>query len=119
MAYLYATLRDKKREVFKELFLNKANRIIGEEDLFEGTVDEAAIHPREVLRATIAHNATALILVHNHPSGRTEPSAEDVPSPKNSKPPQPPSPSKSSITSLLGIIDTLAFGNVIFCLNNA
>ncbi len=75
--YLYATLRDKKREVFKVLFLNKANRIIGEEDLFEGTVDEAAIHPREVLRAAIAHNATALILVHNHPSGRTEPSAED------------------------------------------
>ena len=75
--YLYASLRDKKREVFKVLFLNKANRIISEEDLFEGTVDEAAVHPREIVRAAIAHNATAIILVHNHPSGRTEPSAED------------------------------------------
>ena len=75
--YLYSSLRDKKKEIFKILFLNKANRIIGEEDLFEGTVDETAIHPREVVKAALEHHATALILVHNHPSGRVQPSPED------------------------------------------
>ena len=75
--YLYSSLRDKKREVFKVLFLNKANRITGEQDLFEGTVDETAIHPREVVKAALERQATALILIHNHPSGRVEPSLED------------------------------------------
>jgi len=75
--YLYATMRDRKREVFKVLFLNKANQIIDEADLFEGTVDEAAVHPRELVKAALDRHATAIILVHNHPSGRTEPSAED------------------------------------------
>lgn len=77
MDYLYSTLRDKKREVFKVLFLNKANCIIAEEDLFEGTVDETAVHPREVLKAALEKSATGLILVHNHPSGRIFPSRED------------------------------------------
>ena len=77
IAYLQASLRDRKREVFKVLFLNKANCIIDDLDLFEGTVDEAAIHPREVVKAALDRNATALILVHNHPSGRSEPSPED------------------------------------------
>src|SRR3989338_2729423 len=70
-------MRDRKKEVFKVLFLNKANRIIDEADLFEGTVDEAAVHPREVVKAALDRHATAIILVHNHPSGRVEPSAED------------------------------------------
>ena len=77
IAYLQASMRDKKKEVFKVLFLNKANRIIDEADLFEGTVDEAAVHPREVVKAALDCHATAIILVHNHPSGRVEPSAED------------------------------------------
>ena len=75
--YLYSSLRDKKREIFKVLFLNKANRIIDEQDLFEGTVDETAIHPREVVRVALERYATALVLIHNHPSGRVEPSSED------------------------------------------
>lgn len=75
--YLYASMRDRKREVFKVLFLDKANHVIDEADLFEGTVDEAAIHPREVVKAALDRHATAIILVHNHPSGRVEPSAED------------------------------------------
>lgn len=75
--YLYSSLRDKKREVFKVLFLNKTNRIIDEQDLFEGTVDETAIHPREVVKAALERQATGLILIHNHPSGRVEPSVED------------------------------------------
>jgi DNA repair protein RadC len=75
--YLYSSLRDKKREVFKVLFLNKANRIIDEQELFEGTVDETAIHPREVVKVALECQATALVLIHNHPSGRVEPSPED------------------------------------------
>lgn len=75
--YLYSSLRDRKKEVFKAMFLNKANRIIGEQDLFEGTVDETAIHPREVVKAALDRHATSVILVHNHPSGRIEPSFED------------------------------------------
>ena len=75
--YLYAALRDRKREVFKVLFLNKANGMTGEADLFQGTVDEAAVHPREIVRAALERHATAVILVHNHPSGRVEPSPED------------------------------------------
>jgi len=77
MNYLYASMRDKKREVFKILFLNKANGVIDEKDMFEGTVDETAIHPREVIQAALERHATSLILVHNHPSGRIRPSAED------------------------------------------
>ena len=48
-----------------------------QETLFEGTVDEAAIHPREVVKSALDRHATALILVHNHPSGRIAPSLED------------------------------------------
>ena len=77
LTYLTASLRDKKKEVFKVLYLNKANRIIAEEDLFHGTVDEAAIHPREAVKSALDHHASAVILVHNHPSGRAEPSLED------------------------------------------
>ncbi|MCM8775353.1 MAG: DNA repair protein RadC [Candidatus Omnitrophica bacterium] len=75
--YLVSVMRDRKREVFKILFLNKANRITRDEDLFEGTVDEAAIHTREVVRTALEYHATSLILVHNHPSGRIQPSSED------------------------------------------
>ncbi len=75
--YLYAALRDRKREVFKVLFLNKANCVTGEVDLFHGTVDEAAVHPREIVQAALERFASAVILVHNHPSGRVEPSPED------------------------------------------
>ncbi|MSR77706.1 MAG: JAB domain-containing protein [Candidatus Omnitrophica bacterium] len=77
MQYLYTSMRDHKREVFKVLFLDKGNRVIDEQDLFEGTVDQTAVHPREVVKAALDHHATAVILVHNHPSGRTQPSMED------------------------------------------
>ena len=75
--YVKGSLGGKQKEVFKVLFLNKANRIVAEEDLFEGTVDQTAVHPREILKAALEFSATAIILVHNHPSGRIEPSAED------------------------------------------
>lgn len=77
MDYLYSSMRDRGTEVFKVLFLDKANRIIAEETLFEGTVDETAVHPREVLKAAFDHRATGIVLIHNHPSGRVQPSRED------------------------------------------
>ena len=77
MDYLYSSMRDKKNEIFKVLFLNKANCIIGEENLFEGTVDETVVHPREVVKSALEKNATGIVLVHNHPSGRIFPSRED------------------------------------------
>ncbi len=75
--YLLASLRDTKREVFKVLFLDKALRIICEKDLFFGTIDEAAVHPREIEKAALLENASSIVLVHNHPSGKVEPSRED------------------------------------------
>ncbi|MFH0984282.1 MAG: DNA repair protein RadC [Candidatus Omnitrophota bacterium] len=75
--YLTASLRDLKREVFRVLFLDKGLKIIGDKDLFFGTVDEAAVHPREIVREALLQNASSLVLVHNHPSGKTEPSRED------------------------------------------
>jgi DNA repair protein RadC len=75
--YLLASLRDQKREVFKVLFLDKALRIMAEKDLFFGTIDEAAVHPREVVKEALLQNASSVVLVHNHPSGKVEPSRED------------------------------------------
>jgi DNA repair protein RadC len=75
--YLSASLRDMKREVFKVLFLDKGLRIMGERDLFLGTIDEAAVHPREIVKAALEVNASSIVLVHNHPSGKVEPSRED------------------------------------------
>ena len=75
--YLTASLRDQKREIFKVIFLDKALRILGERDLFFGTIDEAAVHPREIVKAALEFHASSLVLVHNHPSGKVEPSRED------------------------------------------
>ncbi|OGW81038.1 MAG: hypothetical protein A3G33_07665 [Omnitrophica bacterium RIFCSPLOWO2_12_FULL_44_17] len=77
VGYLSFDLRDKKKEVFKVLFLNRANHVINEKDLFHGTVDQAMVHPREVVKAALDSHATSVVLVHNHPSGRIEPSRED------------------------------------------
>ncbi len=75
--YLTASLRDLKREVFKVIFLDKGLKILGEKDMFFGTIDEAAVHPREIVKEALLQNASSLVLVHNHPSGKTEPSRED------------------------------------------
>jgi DNA repair protein RadC len=75
--YLTAALRDQKREVFKVLFLDKGLRILSERDLFYGTIDEAAVHPREIVKAALEFHASSIVLVHNHPSGKVEPSRED------------------------------------------
>lgn len=64
-------------EQFHVLFLDTRHRIIAIEALARGTVDGAEVHPREVVKAALTHNAAAVILAHNHPSGNPEPSAAD------------------------------------------
>jgi DNA repair protein RadC len=75
--YLLAQLRDRPYEIFCCLYLDNRHRLIAFEELFRGTVDCAQVHPREVLRQALLHNATSLIVAHNHPSGALEPSPAD------------------------------------------
>jgi DNA repair protein RadC len=75
--YLKARLRDYPFEVFAVLFLDTRHRAIACEELFRGSIDGAAVHPREVVRRALALNAAAVILAHNHPSGVAEPSEAD------------------------------------------
>lgn len=76
--YLRHRLGGRPREVFGALFLDAQHRLITFREIFLGTVDSATVHPREVLRETLALNAAAVIFVHNHPSGVAEPSTSDV-----------------------------------------
>lgn len=64
-------------EVFAVLFLDAQNRVLAVEELFTGTLTQASVYPREVVKRALAHNAAALILAHNHPSGLAEPSQSD------------------------------------------
>lgn len=66
-----------EHEQFHVLFLDTRHRIIAIEALARGTVDGAEVHPREIVKAALTHNAAAVILAHNHPSGNPEPSAAD------------------------------------------
>jgi DNA repair protein RadC len=75
--YLTSRLRDYPYEVFACLFLDTRHRVITYEELFQGTIDSATVHPREVVRRALQHNAAAVILAHNHPSGLPEPSEAD------------------------------------------
>jgi len=75
--FLRARLRHLPYEVFGCLYLDNRHRVLAFEELFRGTVDGASVHPREVVRACLQHNACAVIFAHNHPSGVAEPSAAD------------------------------------------
>ena len=75
--YFAQRLRGLPHEVFAALFLDNRHRSIAFEELFRGTLDGAEVHPREVVRRALAHNAAAVIVGHNHPSGNREPSAAD------------------------------------------
>jgi len=75
--YFARRLRGYPHEVFAALFLDTRHRALAFEELFRGSVDGAEVHPREVVRRALAHNAAALIIGHNHPSGSAEPSAAD------------------------------------------
>ncbi|MEN5303382.1 DNA repair protein RadC [Pseudomonas sp. TWI628] len=76
--YLKSMLRHESSEVFGCLFLDSKHRPLAFEILFRGTIDRASVYPREVVRRALQHNAAALILCHNHPSGNSEPSQDDV-----------------------------------------
>jgi DNA repair protein RadC len=75
--YLYHSMRDLKKEVFRVIYLNTQNQIIDTADLSEGTVDSSSVSPRQVMENAIRQNASSLIFVHNHPSGDPEPSRHD------------------------------------------
>ena len=75
--YLYHSMRDLKKEVFKVMFLDSQNCVVEIEDLFEGTLNASAIYPREIIQSAVKHNAAALIFVHNHPAGNPQPSDND------------------------------------------
>lgn len=75
--YLKSRLCGYPYEVFACLFLDNRHRMIAFEELFRGSIDGAKVHPREVVRRCLAHNAAAVILAHNHPSGVAEPSQAD------------------------------------------
>lgn len=75
--YLTLKMRNYSYEVFACLFLDNQHRVIAFEELFRGTIDGASVHPREVVKRTLHYNAAAVILVHNHPSGSSEPSHAD------------------------------------------
>ena len=76
--YLRAALAGRSREQFRVLFLDKANHLIADELMGEGTVDHAPVYPREVMRRALELAASACILVHNHPTGGATPSSADI-----------------------------------------
>ncbi|XOV86143.1 MAG: DNA repair protein RadC [Pseudomonadota bacterium] len=75
--YLTGRLRGYAREVFACMYLDNQHRLIKYEELFFGTIDGASVHPREVVKRVLKHNAAAVIFAHNHPSGVAEPSQAD------------------------------------------
>lgn len=75
--WLRTELRDRSREVFGCLFLDARHCLIRYEELFAGGLDGAEVHPRVVVQQALRHQAAAVLLVHNHPSGHPEPSAAD------------------------------------------
>ncbi|WP_067615908.1 RadC family protein [Dissulfuribacter thermophilus] len=76
--YLWHSLSFKDREFFIGLYLDTSNRIIEVLELFSGTLDRTAVYPREVVKTALDKKAKSIILVHNHPSGRIEPSTSDL-----------------------------------------
>ncbi len=75
---MHNELKDKKEEHFYVLLLNNQNNVIKKELISKGILDSAILHPREVFRPAIKHSAARIILVHNHPSGNSQPSSEDL-----------------------------------------
>ena len=78
LAYVKVALAQEPREQFRVLFLDKKNQLIADEVMNQGTIDHAPVYPREVMRRALELSASAVILVHNHPSGDPTPSPADV-----------------------------------------
>lgn len=76
--YLLAKYQHLEHEVFSCVYLNNQHHVVKIEELFRGTIDGAAIYPREVVKRCLYHNAAAVIFAHNHPSGVAEPSQPDL-----------------------------------------
>ena len=76
--YLILHLAQFEEEHFSLVLLDNQHRVIGFENIFRGTIDGASVYPREVVKVVLAHNAAAVILAHNHPSGNPEPSDADM-----------------------------------------
>src|SRR5450631_2625806 len=75
--FLVLLLAGKEREVFVVIYLDAQHRVIEHEELFQGTLTQTSVYPREVVKSALAHNAAAVIFAHNHPSGVAEPSHAD------------------------------------------
>ena len=75
--YLRLHLAGLRHEVFFALWLDAQNRLVAAEELFRGTLTQASVYPREVVKKALAHNAAAVVLAHNHPSGVAKPSSAD------------------------------------------
>ncbi|MCY4551516.1 MAG: DNA repair protein RadC [Defluviicoccus sp.] len=78
VAYLRIRLAHEKTECFRVLFLDSKNRLIGDEEMHRGTVNHTPVYPREVMKRALELAATAVIMVHNHPSGDPSPSRADI-----------------------------------------
>lgn len=76
--YLRLLLGDRPHEVFVCVFLDTQHRVIAVDELFRGTLSQTAVYPREVVLEALKHNAAALIVCHNHPSGCSAPSSADL-----------------------------------------
>lgn len=76
-SYLQVHLAQLEHEVFCMLALDNRHRLIARIDLFRGTIDGSSVYPREVVKEALKHNASAVLFVHNHPSGVAEPSQAD------------------------------------------
>lgn len=75
--YLQLLLGGRQQEVFLVLFLDTQHRVIAAEEMFQGSISQTSVYPREVVKRALAHNAAAVMLAHNHPSGVAEPSQAD------------------------------------------
>ena len=75
--YFQLHLAPKDHEVFAVLFLDSQNRMLAMEELFRGTLNQTTVYPREVVKRALYHNAAAVVLSHNHPSGSVQPSRAD------------------------------------------
>lgn len=104
--FLQHQLRDKKQETFAALFLNSQHQIIAFEELFKGTIDMTTIHTRPLIERALYHNAAAVILAHNHPSGCPTPSQLDL-------------EVTQLIDSALKLIDTKLLDHIIIADNNS
>lgn len=71
-------LDEEAQEVFSIIILNTKNKVVSMHEISRGSLSATLVHPREVYKVALLHNAAAIVLVHNHPSGQTDPSPEDI-----------------------------------------